>query len=70
MKLVGDDLHCVLAADVDNLGPDDWGRALAYLARVVAERSRGPDPGGVAAAIAAIRVAFIQELAAPDGQEE
>jgi len=69
VQLVGDELHCALAPDVDNLDPADWGRALAYLARVVAERSGdkgGDDRAGI---LRDIREAFLQELASPSGQE-
>ena len=68
MQLVGEELHCALAADVDNLAPGDWGRVLAYLARVVAERSQEEGPRDVDSVLRDIRDAFIQELASPQGQ--
>jgi hypothetical protein len=68
MQLVGDELHCALAAGVDNLDPADWGRALAYLARVVAERSAELSPQDSDTVLGEIRDAFIQELAASGGQ--
>jgi hypothetical protein len=69
MRLVGDELHCAMAGDVETLDPADWGRALAYLARIVAERTQEAGSTDGENILRDIRAAFLEELAAPTGQE-
>jgi hypothetical protein len=69
VQLIGEELHCALADNVDTLAPAEWGRALADLAGILAERLGQLEPHDSATVLRDIREAFVQELASPPGQE-